>query len=301
MTDYDLNTFESRVDFASKLLSFFFKVGMLIGGSCLLFYCYRIRYFPVGVTLGDGFLLIILATSFGFIYGLFAISLTALGLWFTPFLRQIQKLGLLVIKRFSKNKTKKLFLLVSPDFSAFVLGIFGIVFITVIYQIEPSAIWRLSATAMFLGVVFSAYQEVSSKICEVQKVDSAKVIPSSNYSRVSSFDRSKLKTARALLLIALFTIPLVFGGVFGILLDGAMSFSGIKKGPSFVFIRAPYSKLLPSQFQAQQSPQVADYTAFEGIDVIFSGMGKKSVIEYRHEKKIQRMEVPNEHILVIPR
>ncbi|CAI8721341.1 protein of unknown function [Methylocaldum szegediense] len=53
MAGYDLKTIESQVDFASKLLSLAFKIGVLLGGACLLFYCYRLDYFPVGLSVGD--------------------------------------------------------------------------------------------------------------------------------------------------------------------------------------------------------------------------------------------------------
>lgn len=301
MADYDLKTIESRVDFASKLLSLAFKVGVLLGGACLLFYCYRLNYFPVGLSVGDGFLLILLATSFGIVYGLFVISLTALGLWLTPILRPIQKLVFSIRKRLSKRRPNEPLELVRPDLNAVIFGVFGMVFIGTIYQVEPSAIWTLPATSFFLGVVFAAYQKASAKLGEVLKAEAATVLPPANELRTSQLDKEHLKTARALSLIALFATPLLVGGVSGVLLEGAMRFANIKKGPSYVMLRAPYSTFVPPRFQAKQSPQVPDYTTFESVDVMFSGMGQKSVIEFKNDKKVQRLEIPNESILVVPR
>ncbi|MHB1098236.1 MAG: hypothetical protein ACYCZR_01660, partial [Burkholderiales bacterium] len=85
------------------------------------------------------------------------------------------------------------------------------------------------------------------------------------------------------------------------LLEGAMRFANIKKGPSYVMLRAPYSAFVPPRFQTKQSPQVPGYTTFEGVDIVFSGMGQKSVIEFKNDKKTQRLEIPNESILVVPR
>lgn len=301
MAEYDLKTIESRVDFVSKLLSFAFKIGVMLGGACLLFYCYRLNYFPVGLSIGDGFLLILLATSFGIVYGLFVISLTALGLWLTPILRPIQKLVFSIHQRFAKHRSNEPLELVSPDFNAVIFGFFGIVFIAAIYQVEPSAVWTLPATSFLLGVVFAAYQKASSRLGEVLKMEAAKVLPPANESRVLHLDKERMKTARALSLIALFTTPLFVGGVSGVLLEGAMRFANIKKGPSYVMLRTPYSTFVPPRLQAKQSPQVPDYTAFEGVDVMFSGMGQRSVIEFKNDKKAQRLEIPNESILVVPR
>lgn len=301
MAEHDLNIIESRIDFASKLLSLAFKVGVLIGGACLLFYCYRLNYFPVGLSVGDGFLLILLATSFGIVYGLFVISLTALGLWLTPILRPIQRLVFSIRQRFAKRRINEPLELVSPDFNAAVFGFFGIVFISAIYQVEPSAIWTLPATSFLLGVVFAAYQQSSSKLAEVQKTEATKILPAANDSRVLQLDKERLRTARGLSLILLFATPLLVGGVSGVLLETGMRFANIKKAPSFVMLRAPYSTFVPPHLLAKQSPQVPDYTTFEGVDVMFSGMGQKSVIEFKNDKKTQRLEIPNESILVVPR
>ena len=54
-------------------------------------------------------------------------------------------------------------------------------------------------------------------------------------------------------------------------------------------------------FLAKQAPQVHDYTTFEGVDVMFSGIGQKSVIEFKIDEKFQHLEIPNESILVVPR
>ena len=157
MSSYDLKVVESRIDFASKLLSFAFKLGVLVGGACLLFYCYRLNYFPVGISIGDGFLLILLATSFGIIYGLFVIGLTALGLWFTPILRLLQKLVLPIRQRWSKRRINEPLEFVRPDFSAFIFGVVGLIFIVALYKLESSAIWTLPVVSFFLGVLFSIY------------------------------------------------------------------------------------------------------------------------------------------------
>lgn len=301
MTDCDFKTIESRIDFASKLLSLAFKLGVLFGGTCLLFYCYRLNYFPVGLSVGDGFLLILLATSFGIVYGLFVISLTALGLWLTPFLRPIQRLVFSIRQRLSKRRPNEPLELVRPDLNAAIFGVFGLFFIWAIYQVEPSAIWSLPITSFLLCIVLSAYQKASSKLNEVLKAEAAILLQPTNNSRTILPNKEQLKTARALSLIALFTTPLLVGGASGVLLETAMRMANIKKGSSFVMLRTPYSTFVPVQFQAKQSPQVPGYTTFERVDVMFSGMGQKSVIEFRDDKMAHRLEIPNESILVVPR
>lgn len=296
-----MNDIESRVDFASKLLSFAFKVGMLIGGVCLFLYCYQLHYFPVGLSVGDGFLLILLATSFGIVYGLFVLSLTALGLWFTPILRPIQKVIFSIRQRFTKRQLGNPLKLVSPDLNALIFGIFGIIFISAIYQVEPSSIWSLPATSLLLAIIFATYQQASSKLAEVLKSESARIQTITTGSQELHVDKERLKLARTLSIILLFFVPLLVSGASGVLLEGGMRFANIKKGPSYVMLRIPYSGFIPSQLQAKQSFAVPGYTTFEGINVMFSGMGIKSVIEFKNNNKVQRIEIPNESILIVPR
>lgn len=147
----------------------------------------------------------------------------------------------------------------------------------------------------------AVYQKASSTLREVLIAETAAVLPPANDSRASHLDKVRPKTAHALSLIAIFVIPLVAGGVSGVLLEGAMRFANIKKGPSYVMLHAPYSTFIPSRFQAKQSPQAPDYTTFGGIDVMFSGIGQKSVIEFKDGRRARRLEIPNESILIVPR
>src|SRR5699024_10521964 len=75
---------DKKLDVLGKILSFSFKLGVLVGGSVLLFYCWKIGYFPQDASVGDGFLFIILAIAFGGVYLFFVMCLTSLGLLLRP-------------------------------------------------------------------------------------------------------------------------------------------------------------------------------------------------------------------------
>jgi hypothetical protein len=62
---------------------------------------------------------------------------------------------------------------------------------------------------------------------------------------------------------------------------------------------APYSRFVPAQYQAKE-PSVPDYTTYENVDVVFSGIGKTSVIEFQKNGSVRRLEVPNESVIVVP-
>lgn len=302
MGEVDIKNLESQVDLVSKILTLAFKIGVLIGGGCLLFYCYRLNYFPVGLSVGDGFLLTFLATSFGFLYGLFVVSLIALGLWYTPFLRPILRLVYFVYNILSKNPKPISMKLISPGFNSFIFGIFGIVFIFSFYQKEPAAIWTLPATSFLLAAILTFYHEISSKRAEILKAETA-IIHFAKPNKIPNpmEDRGQFRLISGYLLACLVIIPLLMGGVSGVLLEGAMSFANIKKGESFVLLRPPYDNLIPFEYKADKAPPAPGYMAFENIEVMFSGIGEKTVIEFKKNDKVKHLEIPNDKVLVVPR
>jgi hypothetical protein len=301
MPENSLKTVESQVDFASKSLSLAFKFGVLIGGACLVFYCYRLHYFPVGLTVADGVLLIIVATSFGIVYGLFVICMTALGLWFTPLLRPLQSLIHRLRQKRSKRVRGEPIELATPDLCAFVFGLLGILFIYFMGKSEPSAILTLLATSLLLGLIYAIHREASANIDKIRKSERASIIPGENEPKLLDSDTSKNRYAKALSTLAMFVIPLVVSGVSGVLLDGGMRFANIRKTESFVLLRAPYSNLIPPSFltNAKDFPSFPDYKTFERVEVVFSGLGQKTVLEFQGEKKRHRLEIPNEYIYVL--
>lgn len=301
MNKYDFKNLELATAFVSNLLTLAFKLGVLVGGTCLLFYCYRLDYFPVGLSLGDGFLFIILAISFGFIYGTFVAILTSLGLCLVPALIPFQRLVYFFKAHFSKRPLKEPLAIALPNISAIILGLCGIVFIASVYKMDTSLLWSLPATAFLLGVLFSTYQEASRKLSTIVAEEGIKIQPASTNLSSIPFDKNLVQSARTISLVALFVTPLLVGGASGILLEGGMRFANIKKGPSYVMIRAPYNSFVPSEFQSKLSPSAPDFTTFEGIDVMFYGLGQRTVIEYKTNNSAHHLEIPNEYIIVIPR
>lgn len=300
MYEYYVKNIGSSIDLLSRAFSFLFKVGLLLGGSCLILYCYRLNYFPAGLSVGDGFLLIALAASFGFVYGLFVVSLSALGLWFTPILRSIQNLVFWLRRRCKKSVAGEHLDLVRPDMNALVFGGVGVLFILVLAQVEPSAAWTLPATAFVLGIVLATYQRAAARLAQISFEEAMDIIIPPRSPQLMRPDKERLRIVRFLSPIAIFTLPLLVGGVSGVLLDSAMHLAKIKKDASHVMLKEPYSQFVPEQLKADKWVSVADYTTFESVDVVFSGVGQKTVIEFQAGDGYQRLAVPNDEIIVIP-
>ena len=56
----DIGKLDKKLDVLGKILSLTFKLGVVLGSAVLLFYCWRIGYFPQDVAIGDGLLFILL-------------------------------------------------------------------------------------------------------------------------------------------------------------------------------------------------------------------------------------------------
>lgn len=89
MQKFDSESLRNTTDLTSKALSLSFKLGILAGSACLLFYCEKIHYLPAGFTTGDGILFFFLATIFGYVYIIILATLIGLGVF-----------GMLVLQKF---------------------------------------------------------------------------------------------------------------------------------------------------------------------------------------------------------
>lgn len=301
MSDQNTKSLEGQIELISKLLSLAFRLGALIGGAVLLAYCYRIEYLPVGVSVGDGFLFLLMAASFGFVYGLYVVSLTALGVCFMPLLRVAQQLLHKLRKRFTKRRLDEPLDLVSPNMYSFIFGLFGIYFIYWIAKVEFSALWNLPLAALLGGVMYSGYQKISCRLDELANAENSPIESTQNSHTKSSLNKDLLLKGRAIALLVIIMLPIMVGVGSGMVLDSGMEFANIRKSNSYVLVRSPYSALLPSKLRTDLPRSLPDFTAFSAVDVVFTGIGQKTVIEFSENERQKRIELPSDHVLVIPR
>ena len=93
---------DKKLDVIGKILSLAFKLGVVVGGAVLLFYCWKIGYFPQDASVGDGLLFILLAIAFSGAYLFFVVCLTSLGLLLRPVWHGLQSLLVLLLKGYEK-------------------------------------------------------------------------------------------------------------------------------------------------------------------------------------------------------
>lgn len=76
---------EKQIEIATKLLSLSAKIGLLIGGTCIVSYLLSNGHYPQGVSVGDSLLFLVTAFCFGLVCVYFSVSVTAVGILLSPF------------------------------------------------------------------------------------------------------------------------------------------------------------------------------------------------------------------------
>lgn len=222
------------------------------------------------------------------------------GLFFTPIFKFLQwLLGKVDGKFHLFSKDKKFLKLIWPDLAGVGFGFIGILLIWVFYKIEPTTAITLPLTAAFIGIVFAKYCEVSEEVNKFISEEKSVVKPYESNIKNLPFNKRNHLIQKYVCLLTVVAFPLVVGGVSGILLEGSMAFANFKKGKSYVMLRAPYSSVVPSEFKSPNGPNNENYVTFENVNVLFSGLGHKTVIEFHQNNKKIKFGVPNDNIIVI--
>lgn len=294
-----------KIDFSadgsSKYLSLAFKVSTFLGGLCFVLYCHRLNYFPSGVTVGDSLLFIIFAASFGLVYGFVTLGLLSVGVCGMYWLKRLVKPVHGWLKKYipSKNRagTPELILFVKPEPLHYLLALFGAMFIYLMYKVEPSAfiLINLLATTIFQAMLWSGYNDNRVIVSRI-------LLPSTNERSIAQQEDHSRKM-RWLFLGLIAVMPLFFSGVAGRILDGGMKFAHLSAGPSYVLLKPPYDQAIPAAYQ-DQKPIFTEsgYKSFKNIDVMLTGIGQKTVIQFIPKPGTQAkpLAIPNDQIKVFP-
>ncbi|WP_146742290.1 hypothetical protein [Oleiagrimonas sp. MCCC 1A03011] len=286
----------------SKLAALAFKIGIMIGGACLLFYCYRINYFPTGISAGDAIILVFLASGFAIVYGMFISCLLSLGLWTTPILRPLIRLAARLRRRATKvtKLNQPIPELVSPNILHLVLGLLGVIIVYGFNAKQPGSWITMLGAAFSLAILASAYCDFSTKLQAARAKDKSPIITLSNTMPTVWRDTGKLRFGCVMSLVMICVVPLFMGGVSGLLLDSSMRFVGLRKNASVVLLEAPYSALLPKQYVLKSGSKAKGYTAFSGVIVAFQGIGTNTILEYATPDAAAYLSVPNQSVIVYP-
>jgi hypothetical protein len=293
-----LETLDKQLDIANKALSLAFKVGLIVGGSVFLGYCWKIGYFPRDVSIGDGLLFLMLAIAFGSIYLLFTASLTCLGITLRPIWHGIYRSFNYLVKLYNKvfgaNKVVSEFNIITGKLEHFIFALFGLLFVWGFGSFDLKVLGSLILAVFGCALLWSGHQESGSEIIEIESKE--------NLSADDNKRISFLKQHQKILAVVILFIPLLFGGVSGKLLDGAMRLSNVKEDKATIHVKKPYIKYVEEHnIKAKESNLGKDYGTFENMSILFNGFGKNAVLIQNGVDKPINIIIPNDHLIVVQR
>lgn len=292
------SSFEQNLESVLKIATASSKFGVLVGCICVIAYSVRISYFPQDLSVGDGLLFIMAASCFGVIYAFFVGSLVSLGIFASPATRGLFHLIVWGVNLFKKRKVRpehKLapFLWTSPLFS-----IFAIIIILLFGHKDSRVYWSLPMLSVGLYLFYSVYLSCGKKIKEIETLRNSLVHTEAKENISQLGDVENLRTGQVFSLLTILVIPLLLGGVSGQLLDAAMRAAHVRIEKAVIFVREPYSSLLPKSLVSTDRPIPKDFIAFDGVVVLFKGFGNTTVISFPDGVKTKQLEIPNDQIII---
>lgn len=292
-----LDTLYKKLDMISKALNLAFKLSVIIGGAVLLFYCWRIEYFPRDVSVGDGLLFIMVAIAFGGIYLFFTLCLTSLGIALKPLWHVLQSVFQFALKLLNKwnnrNIVYKPFRIEQGGKSNFVFAVFGLLFVLGFSLNNLEVFTTLMLSMWVCAFIWSTHQQNSIEIRSIESKDDS--------SEDEKAKAERLRSHQLLLLIVIISTPLFIGGVTGKLLDGAMRLANVRTEKAVVHIKEPYiTYASESGVTGSKSNFGEKYTRIEDVIVLFNGFGGDVVIKAKSESNnYVNLTIPADHVYII--
>lgn len=290
--------FEDNFDKFGKVIALLLKFGIFVGGACVVAYSLRIGRFPQGLTLGDSLLLVMAAICFGAVMGIFIFSLIGLGVMLSPLVRLVFFIASKLAPKFAKTINDAPYKLAPISWFAAFGSIFAFLIIIQLAQRDISLAWNLPLLSIGLYFMYSVYVSSGNQLVELARIVESPVETSWQGDYRTLHKMSKLKASRWIAPLFIVTIPLLFGGATGEVLDASMRAAKVRIESPVVYLKQPYSSLMPKMLITSTLQAPAGYVVYKGVTILFHGFGKTTVLAFADGRRRRILDVPNEYIIV---
>ncbi|WP_439854762.1 hypothetical protein [Pseudomonas yamanorum] len=291
-------SFESTIDSFIKLATGIFKLSISLGSICVVMYALKIGHFPQGLALGDGLLFLIAAACFGFVYVMFAICMGSIGIFFSPVIRWgIYSLAWIACKVTKSQKDIKYQLAPFHWTSIPFAGIGGLL-IFWMGKRDPAAYMSLPLLPIAIYLFYSIARSAGADYRREDRLARTTIVTTESEGLAHSNIADGHKTAYFVSASILIFLPLLFGGVTGQLADGAMRLAQVRVEKAVVYVKAPFSTLLPAELNAVDIRAPEGYKAFRDVTVLFQGFGTTTAIGFKDNDRSRQVDLPNESLIV---
>lgn len=292
------SSLEKNIESVSKLATTASKFGVLVGGVSVIAYSLRIDHFPQDLSVGDGLLFVMAAACFGVVYAFFVASLVSLGIAFSPAIRIIFKLVQWVGALFNKRIPEPKHAFAPFEWTAILFALFSAIIILAFGRENSTVYWSLPLLSLGLYFFYSVYVSSGNNIKKIEAVKNS-VVHTPEKANVGQLgDPEKLRRGQLFSLATILIVPLLAGGVSGQLLDAAMRVAHVRIEKANIYVKEPYSSLLPNTLVSKSLRTPKEYVAYEGAIVLFKGFGKTTVISFSDGSMTRKLEIPNDQIII---
>lgn len=289
---------ERNIESVAKIATTASKLGVLVGGICVISYSLRINHFPQDLSVGDSLLFLVAAACFGVIYAFFVASLVALGITLSPVTRLIFNLFVWVMNQFRKRKIEPEHALAPFEWLAVLFSLFSVIIILALGSRDSAAYWSLPLLSIGLYLFYSIYISSGNKIKKIEIFSNSVLHTNEKESTTQLGNLEKLGRVQLFSLTNILIVPLILGGVSGQILDASMRVANVRIEKAVIYVKEPYSSLLPKSAASTSQSAPRDYTAFDKIVVLFKGFGKTTVISYQDGNTTRKLEIPNDQLII---
>ncbi len=292
------SSLEQNLNSLSKIITCALKLGILIGGVCVIVYSLKIGHFPQDISAGDGLLFLMAAACFGVVYVFFVASLVALGISVSPVVRVVFKFSVRGVNLFYRQKKQPVHEFAPFEWTAILFALFSIFIIIVLGSRDTAAYWNLPLLSIGLYFFYSLYLSFGKNIKQIEIVNNSLVHTTEKENIAQLGNLESLRKRQQFILAIILFIPLAIGGVSGELLDATMRMTHVRIEKSIIYIKEPYSSLIPKLIAATDHSAPKEYTPFDKIVVLFKGFGKITVISFQDGNTIRKLEIPNDQLII---
>lgn len=293
-----ISSLEKNVESVAKIATTASKFGILIGSVCVITYSLKINHFPQDLSIGDGLLFLMAAACFGVIYIFFTASLVSLGVTLSPAIRLVFSSAVWAMSKFRKHKLEPAHTLAPFEWLAVLFALFSVLIILALGARDSTAYWNLPMLSVCLYLFYSIYLSSGNKIRKIEMVKSGRVFTDEKENIAKLGDLEKLRRTQVFSLATISVLPLFVGGVSEQLLDAAMRAANVRLEKPIIYVKEPYSTLLPKSLVSKSLTAPKKYLVFEGVVVLFKGFGKTTVISFPEGNITRKFEIPNDQIII---
>lgn len=289
------------------------KLMLGFGVVCLIFYLFRIGYFPTEVTIGDSLVFFIIAFSFGLIYFIFILSNFSLGylifliikIIFISFSKKnlinfiISNYSYLLIPVNLNFFKSNIFFDILAKLGNFLILSFLSLFIIFIYNFSPFNIFVILICSLATFIFLKLFHEEYTNKRNEDLYNGVIILPENELEKLRATNLlNKKRRMMAFLCIGIFT-PL-WGYIsdqenFSLSTFSVNSLIVNKKNGS-VFIKKEFSDLIPENF-VNKDIKLENYIQVKNTTILLKGLGKNALLSFTFDNGDEiRREVPNEAI-----